>query len=167
MNENVGDALHSLHHFKDVPPYAVYRAGKYLARLCDAADLLLGPGAAKLPDFVTIRDIADKSVVLKKKSTVLKDDRTRMFGIPKLQAHGVSDLMEEEQRVYDVEGDPDFVRKDQFFGTYKGADAEKIRAAIIAFGAAVPKALVDRRAEQQKAASAVQKKREQVADDHQ
>jgi len=31
--ENAGDALHSLHFYKEYPAYAVYRSGKYLLRM--------------------------------------------------------------------------------------------------------------------------------------
>jgi len=30
VNENVGDSLHSLHAYHDIPRYSVYRAGKYI-----------------------------------------------------------------------------------------------------------------------------------------
>lgn len=164
VNENVGDALHSLHHFEDVPPYAVYRAGKYLARLCDAASLLLGSGAPALPNFARIKEIADKSVQLKKKKTNLRDVRGRTFGIPESRAHGVSKLQEKEpDRIYDVEGDPDFVRADGFFGGFDPSQATAMRALIIEFGAAVPKALSDKRADEERAARAAKETREQVA----
>ena len=42
VNENVGDTLHSLEHNADDPQYAVYRAGKYIDRLCEAAIELIG-----------------------------------------------------------------------------------------------------------------------------
>jgi len=167
VNENVGDALHSLHHFEDVPPYAVYRAGKYLARLCDAAKLLLGPGALELPDFERIREVADKSVVLKKKTKVIENPNARTFGIPTSRipagASGEPGWQEKESGLV-VEGDPDFVRKDAFFGRFEPAGAAEIRKLVIAFGAAVPAALARKRAAEEQAARAVQETREQLAD---
>ena len=168
VNENVGDAIHSLHHFEDVPPYAVYRAGKYLSRLCDAAKLLLGERVGTLPDSEEIHEIATLSVALKKKTTVLKDERTRKFGIPESRAGGMKDSMEkEDDRTYNIEGDPDFVRGDDFFGKFKDSDAKKVKAMIIAFGAAVPKALAEQRAEKERLAQAAEEKRKQVVGEHQ
>jgi hypothetical protein len=47
VNENVGDTLHSLHHNEHDPQYAVYRAGKYIDRLCEAVRELIGSEAAE------------------------------------------------------------------------------------------------------------------------
>jgi len=47
LNENVGDTLHALKHDEADPPYAAYRAGKYINRLCDAATELIGEEAAE------------------------------------------------------------------------------------------------------------------------
>ena len=63
MNENVGDTLHSLHHFENDPQYAVYRAGKYIDRLCDAAVELIGkPEALKISVFGRLLEIGANSV---------------------------------------------------------------------------------------------------------
>lgn len=62
MNENVGDTLHSLNHFEHDPQYAVYRAGKYIDRLCDAVKELIGDEALKISVFGRLFQIADKSV---------------------------------------------------------------------------------------------------------
>jgi hypothetical protein len=63
LNENVGDTLHSLHHFEETPEYATYRAGKYLDRLCEAAALLLGEDPAKgVANFAELDEIGKKSV---------------------------------------------------------------------------------------------------------
>jgi len=50
VNENVGDTLHSINHNQHDPQYAVYRAGKYVDRLCEAVRELIGSEAA-----ITIR----------------------------------------------------------------------------------------------------------------
>jgi hypothetical protein len=65
MNENVGDTLHSLHHFEHDPQYAVYRAGKYIARLCDAVKELIGDEALKISVFGRLFEIANNSVTEK------------------------------------------------------------------------------------------------------
>jgi hypothetical protein len=66
VNENVGDAIHSLHHYEDKPTYAVYRAGKYLDRLCEAAGQLITEEIAiSLPNYNTLLTIASKSVEAK------------------------------------------------------------------------------------------------------
>lgn len=63
MNENVGDTLHSLNHFEHDPQYAVYRAGKYIDRLCDAAVELIGePEALKISVFARLLEIGANSV---------------------------------------------------------------------------------------------------------
>ena len=66
VNENVGDAIHSLHHYSDKPTYAVYRAGKYLDRLCEAAGQLISEEvAAALPNHGRLIAIAEESVKAK------------------------------------------------------------------------------------------------------
>jgi hypothetical protein len=66
LHENVGDSLHSLNHNAQDPQYAVYRAGKYLARLCDAADNLVTKDVAiGIPGYATLLEIGAKSVLEK------------------------------------------------------------------------------------------------------
>jgi hypothetical protein len=63
LNENVGDTLHSLHDNESDPQYAVYRAGKYIDRMCDAALQLVGEDTATgLPAYVDLCKIGDQSV---------------------------------------------------------------------------------------------------------
>lgn len=63
VNENVGDTLHSLDHNADDPQYAVYRAGKYINRLCEAAVELIGAEeVAKIPAYKPLELIGTKSV---------------------------------------------------------------------------------------------------------
>jgi hypothetical protein len=63
VNENVGDTLHSLEHNADDPQYAIYRAGKYINRLCEAAVELIGAGeVAKIPAYKPLELIGTKSV---------------------------------------------------------------------------------------------------------
>ena len=63
MNENVGDTLHSLNHFEHDPQYAVYRAGKYIDRLCDAVKELIGDDEAlKISVFKALDQIGKNSV---------------------------------------------------------------------------------------------------------
>ena len=79
----------------------------------------------------------------------------------------MKDSMEkEDDRTYNIEGDPDFVRGDDFFGKFKDPDAKKVRAMVIVFGAAVPKALAEQRAEKERLARAAET-REQVVGEHQ
>lgn len=73
VNENVGDSLHSLNHYAENPEYAAYRAGKYLDRLCEAANLLLGEEEAKkVANFADLLEIGTKSV--KEKSGAAGED---------------------------------------------------------------------------------------------
>jgi len=63
VNENVGDTLHSLNHNAEDPQYAVYRAGKYIARLCSAAVKLIDPtDASSIAGYDTLLQIGKKSV---------------------------------------------------------------------------------------------------------
>ena len=63
VNENVGDTLHSLNHNADDPQYAVYRAGKYINRLCEAVVELIGATeAAKIVSYKPLQKIGSTSV---------------------------------------------------------------------------------------------------------
>jgi hypothetical protein len=64
FNENVGDSLKDFGHFGDNPPFAVYRAGKYMDRMCKAATQLT-PKAATHPAYTTLSEVAAKSVRVK------------------------------------------------------------------------------------------------------
>jgi len=115
VNENVGDSLHSIEHYKHDPRYAVYRAGKYMARLCDATDLLLGPLKNDVPGFAKVLEIGRESVRVKK---IVRDD---------------------------VEGDPQFVKTDPFFKGYKETDLPAVRAMIAEYSAAIPRLLASKK----------------------
>jgi hypothetical protein len=66
-NENVGDTLHSLNHYEENGPYGAYRAGKYLDRLVEATEFLLGKEKAKaLPGYAELLEIAQNAVKEKK-----------------------------------------------------------------------------------------------------
>jgi hypothetical protein len=109
VNENVGDSLHSIEHFKNVPHYAVYRAGKYLSRLCDAAEqLLTAPGAKQAPFCEDLALIGENAVRVKKIN------------------------------VEDMEGDPEYVKNDTFFKDYNDSNLSTVRETIITFGAKIP-----------------------------
>ncbi|MFM2374994.1 MAG: hypothetical protein RLZZ165_90 [Bacteroidota bacterium] len=63
VNENVGDVLHSLNHNIHDPQYAVYRAGKYADRLCEAVRELVGEDKAKsLAGYDVMLTIGENSV---------------------------------------------------------------------------------------------------------
>jgi hypothetical protein len=63
VNENVGDTLHALHQNEEDPQYAVYRAGKYIARLCSAAKKLITPEVAgSIKGFNSLSEIGSKSI---------------------------------------------------------------------------------------------------------
>jgi hypothetical protein len=81
LNENVGDTLHSLKHNADVPQYAVYRAGKYISRLCDATKELIGEDAAKSISGYGDLDKIGKDSVTEKAGAAGKDpDAVRQEG---------------------------------------------------------------------------------------
>ena len=67
LNENVGDSLHSLTHFEHLPQYAVFRAGKYLDRMCDAADALFLAKAGELTHYAALRKLGTKAAEEKDK----------------------------------------------------------------------------------------------------
>ena len=126
VNENVGDSLHSIEHFKDVPRYAVYRAGKYLSRLCDATGLLLGATKGDVPSYAELLEIGTESVRVKK---ITKGD---------------------------IEGDPKFVDEDAFFKPFTSGDLNGVRKRIIEFGAAIPKLVADKERQEQEAKQAIE-----------
>lgn len=66
VNENVGDTLHSINHNSDDPPYAIYRAGKYIARLCNAAGKLVAPDEpSEIRFYSELEEIGSRSVIEK------------------------------------------------------------------------------------------------------
>ena len=137
VNENVGDSLHSINHFQKVPHYAVYRAGKYLSRLCDAAEqLLTSPGAKKAPFYEDLELIGQNAVRVK----AIKEG--------------------------DIEGDPEYVKQDIFFKDYNESNLSTVRQEIINFGAAIPQLFNKKKQadeEQQKQAGNVQQQQEELS----
>ena len=131
VNENVGDSLHSINHFSTFPHYAVYRAGKYLSRLCDATSLLLGSG-------------------------------TGVASYPELFEIGTESVRVKKMKSGDIEGDPEFVKKDDFFKKYEKGHLPGIRAQIIAFGASVPKLAGDKQQRDAEAKQAADRQTETV-----
>ena len=120
VNENVGDSLHSINHFKNVPHYAVYRAGKYLSRLCDAAEqLLTQPGAKKAPFYEDLALIGENAVKVK---AIKKED---------------------------IEGDPEYVKQDSFFKDYNDSNLSTVREAVITFGAKIPQLFNEKKLQEQ------------------
>jgi len=77
FHENVGDALHSLKHYKDDPAYAEYRAGKYVERMILAGRAILGE--AKKGDllqhrnFALLNDLGLKAAKIKASNTAGDD----------------------------------------------------------------------------------------------
>lgn len=64
FNENVGDVMKDLTHFADNPPFAYFRAGKYMDRMLKAADALTGK-AKSHGSYAKFADIATRSVTAK------------------------------------------------------------------------------------------------------
>jgi hypothetical protein len=64
FNENVGDVLKDFSHFADDPPFAVYRAGKYMDRMCRTA-VEVRPKVADMALYKFLSDVAAKSVAVK------------------------------------------------------------------------------------------------------
>ena len=110
-NENVGDTLHALKHYKENGPYGTYRAGKYLDRLVEATVYLLGEDVAKdLPNYQKLAKIAEHAVKEKK-----GDD-------PKINAGN----------------DPKLVTvKDSYFKDKTEKDLAEIKSWTLAFGSAM------------------------------
>ena len=72
VNENVGDSIHSLNHNSHMPKYAVFRAGKYLDRLCEATDLLDEKAARTFANYTELKNIG--TVAAKEKDGELGKD---------------------------------------------------------------------------------------------
>jgi len=112
VNENVGDALHSLHAYHHLPYYAVYRAGKYLSRLTDATTQLLKEDKLKeVANYRVIKTIGENAMAIKK-------DKVKIEG-------------------QEFEGDPELVKKNENFGKMTHHDIDKLQVQIIAYGASV------------------------------
>lgn len=114
VNENVGDSLHSLHAYHERPYYAVYRAGKYLARLIQATERLMPASLAeaKIPNYNVLKEIGSNSVLIKAEKVKIKGQV--------------------------LEGDPAVVEKNDFFKKYTEHDLKQIAELILNFGAKVP-----------------------------
>jgi hypothetical protein len=113
VNENVGDALHSLHAYHDIPRYSVYRAGKYLARLAEATEKALEDVSA-VPYFVELKEIGRQAMAIKATKVMVHDQ--------------------------ELEGDPKVVDDSKFFKSLDVSHSgiEKLHKQIVAFGARVP-----------------------------
>jgi hypothetical protein len=114
-----------------VPHYAVYRAGKYLSRLCDAAEQLLTKSGAKKAPFYEDLALIGKNAV-------------RVKAI----------------NVQGIEGDPEYVKQDSFFKDYNDSNLSTVREAVITFGAKIPQLFNEKKLqeqEQQKLAQEQQK----------
>ncbi len=111
-NENVGDALHSLHAYHHLPYYAVYRAGKYLARLIEATDRMFGEEvkrASDIPEYKDLKDIGTNAMAIKSKKVVIRGQ--------------------------ELEGDPQVVEKDPNFKNYEEGHIAAIEKKIMGYGA--------------------------------
>jgi hypothetical protein len=64
FNENAGDVLKDLTHFKDNPPFAYFRSGKYMDRMLKAATQL-APESTKHELFPKFSEISAKAVAAK------------------------------------------------------------------------------------------------------
>jgi hypothetical protein len=112
-NENVGDTLHALKHYKENGPYGTYRAGKYLDRLVEATVFLLGEDVAKeLPNYKILTEIAEHAVKEKKGDD--KDPKNNAGNDPKL-----------------------VTVKGSYFKDKTEKDLAKIKAMTLAFGSAM------------------------------
>jgi hypothetical protein len=121
VNENVGDTLHSLNHYKKQPAYAVFRAGKYLERLCEATDLL----------FAQLRMENDRSV----QSTVRNKSANSIPAYERLAEIGKESVRAKSGAVGQ---DPMEVYRDPFFVEFiNDKDLNDLKNQIIAFGARV------------------------------
>jgi len=66
FHENVGDSLYSVAHYQQDPPYATYRAGKYIDRMLRAARALCGDEAVQQhPEYPRLDGIARTAAEVK------------------------------------------------------------------------------------------------------
>lgn len=114
VNENVGDALHSLHAYHHLPYYAAYRAGKYLSRLVEASSKLIDDeeAMARIPFYEEVEMIGKTAMSIKSNKVVIEGK--------------------------ELEGDPATVEKNDLFKTFDHAKNDALRVKVIAFGAKVP-----------------------------
>ena len=114
VNENVGDSLHSLHAYHDMPRYSVYRAGKYISRLIEATEKAVGSEASSVPNFGRLKDIGKQAMAIKSEKVMVHDQ--------------------------EMEGDPAVVERSTFFQSIdvSATGIHHLEEQIIAFGARVP-----------------------------
>jgi hypothetical protein len=119
-NENVGDALHSLHTYIQLPFYAVYRAGKYLSRLVEATNKLIDDRelVESIPNYTAVKDVGENAMAIKTDKVKVTDPVTK--------------------EVKELEGDPEYVKKNEFFKKQKDTDAHHLETEVISYGAAIP-----------------------------
>jgi hypothetical protein len=65
FHENVGDSLYSIEHYKQDPPYATYRVGKYIDRMLRAARALCGDEVTQSAEFQRLNDLASTAADVK------------------------------------------------------------------------------------------------------
>lgn len=119
-NENVGDALHSLHTYIQLPFYAVYRAGKYLSRLVEATNKLIDDKklVESIPNYTAVSEVGENAMAIKTDKVKVTDPVTK--------------------EVKELEGDPEYVKKNEYFEKKKESDAHHLEDQVASFGAAIP-----------------------------
>ena len=113
VNENVGDALHTLHAYHHIPRYSVYRAGKYFSRLTEATEKALD-STKPVPHFTELKEIGRQAMAIKSKTRLVRGRK--------------------------VQGDPRFMENSDFFKNFDVSKSgiDDLRRKIIDFGASVP-----------------------------
>jgi hypothetical protein len=114
VNENVGDALHSMHAYHHLPYYAAYRAGKYLSRLVEASSKLIDDeeALARIPFYEEVAHVGKTAMSIKSNKVVVEGK--------------------------ELEGDPAEVEKNGLFKTFDHGKVDALRVKVISFGAKVP-----------------------------
>lgn len=123
VNENVGDALHSMHAYHHLPYYAAYRAGKYLSRLVEASSKLIDDeeAMARIPFYEEVAHIGKTAMSIKSNKVVIEGK--------------------------ELEGDPATVEKNDLFKSFDHGKVDALRVKVISFGAKVPAIFNEKKAE--------------------
>jgi len=119
FNEQIGDSLKDLLHYAEQPPYAAYRAAKYIDRMCIAGAQLV-PGITADAEFVALRTLANAHLAAK------KSQRTAEEAAAKVRAANPN-----------IGDDPTLVTVHDAFKGYDEAALGALRTKILSVGTKV------------------------------
>lgn len=119
FDEQVGDSLKDLTHYEDQPPYAAYRAGKYIDRMLIAAKTLV-PTITTDADYVALRALGNAHLGAK------RSGRTKSETDAKVRAAAPT-----------VGDDPTLVASHDAFKDYTTESLASLRSQVLTFATTV------------------------------